>query len=71
MRVCGTEGSGISRTGLEFQVLKKIILRKTGQELLRTLREIEKETLARTRRSLFGTRGDAEYQLFLIPAFYR
>ena len=37
-----------------FQVAKKIILRKTGQELLRTLRDIEKETLARTRRSLFG-----------------
>jgi len=37
-----------------FQVRKKIILRKTGQELFETLREIEKETLARTRRSLFG-----------------
>jgi hypothetical protein len=37
-----------------FQVRKKIILRKTGQELFETLRAIEKETLARTRRSLFG-----------------
>ena len=37
-----------------FQVHKKIILRKTGQDLFETLREIEKETLARTRRSLFG-----------------
>ncbi len=37
-----------------FQVRKKIILRKTGQEIFQTLREIEKETLARTRRSLFG-----------------
>jgi class 3 adenylate cyclase len=37
-----------------FQVRKKIILRKAGQELFETLREIEKETLARTRRSLFG-----------------
>src|SRR5271165_6298217 len=37
-----------------FQVRKKIILRKTGQELFQTLRDIEKETLARTRRSLFG-----------------
>jgi hypothetical protein len=53
-----------------FQVSKKIILRKTGQELLRTLREIEKETLARTRRSLFGTRGDAEYELFLNPLLF-
>ena len=37
-----------------FQVRKKIILRKTGQDLFETLRDIEKETLARTRRSLFG-----------------
>jgi hypothetical protein len=35
-------------------VRKKIILRKTGQDLFETLREIEKETLVRTRRSLFG-----------------
>ena len=38
-----------------FQVRKKIILRKTGQELFETMREVEKGTLARTRRSLFGT----------------
>jgi hypothetical protein len=37
-----------------FQVRKKIILRKTGQELFETLREVEKSTLAHTRRSLFG-----------------
>lgn len=37
-----------------FQVRKKIILRKTGQDLFETLRAIEKETLARTRRSFFG-----------------
>jgi len=37
-----------------FQVRKKIILRKAGQDLFETLREIEKETLARMRRSLFG-----------------
>jgi class 3 adenylate cyclase len=37
-----------------FQVRKKIILRRTGQELFETLRAIEKETLARTRRSFFG-----------------
>jgi len=45
-----------------FQVRKKIILRKTGQDLFETLREIEKETLARTRRSLFGEArfGDAK-----------
>jgi hypothetical protein len=36
-----------------FQVRKRIILRKTGQEIFETLREVEKSTLARTRRSLF------------------
>ena len=55
-----------------FQVRKKIILRKTGQELFETLREIEKESLARMRRSLFGeaktgesSAGLASYGLFL------
>ncbi len=43
-----------------FQVRKKIILRKTGQDLFETLREIEKETLARTRRSFFGEVKTAE-----------
>ena len=53
----------------QFQVRKKIILRKTGQEIFETLREVEKSTLARTRRSLFGeeTAGGSyfTYPLFL------
>src|SRR6202007_1016882 len=53
-----------------FQVAKKIILRKTGQELFHILREIEKETLARTRRSLFGNQGETEYKLFLNPLLF-
>jgi class 3 adenylate cyclase len=53
-----------------FQVQKKIIQRKAAQELFHTLREIEMETLARTRRSLFGTRGEAEYRLFLNPLIF-
>jgi hypothetical protein len=51
-----------------FQVRKKTILRKTGQELFETLREVEKSVLARTRRSLFGEEpGDRQlaYSLFL------
>src|ERR1700676_2569405 len=50
------QGQGVEYSELmaAFQVRKKIILRKTGQDLFETLREIEKETLARTRRSLFG-----------------
>jgi len=52
-----------------FQVRKKIILRKTGQDIFETLREVEKSTLARTRRSLFGEETSATtyftYPLFL------
>jgi hypothetical protein len=43
-----------------FQVRKKIILRKAGQDLFETIREIEKETIARTRRSFFGGSGVSE-----------
>ncbi len=69
-----------------FHVRKKIILRRAGQEMFRLLREIEKETLARTRRSLFGDRlgdqlgdrpGDRPgepsadcYRLFLNPLIF-
>ena len=52
-----------------FQVRKKIILRKTGQEVFSMLREVEKSTLARTRRSFFGedsaTPAGGAYPLFL------
>jgi class 3 adenylate cyclase len=51
-----------------FQVRKRIILRKTGQEIFETLREVEKSTLARTRRSLFGEdTGSGSY--FSYPLF--
>ncbi len=53
-----------------FQVAKKTILRKTGQDLFRTLREIEKETLAKTRRSLFGPANESEYRLFMNPLIF-
>jgi len=53
-----------------FQVNKKIILRKASQDLFRTLREIEKETLARTRRSLFGADQEHIYSLFLNPLVF-
>jgi len=53
-----------------FQVAKKIVLRKTGQELFRTMREMDKETLAKMRRSLFGNRGEAEYKLLLNPLMF-
>lgn len=53
-----------------FQVAKKIILRKTGQDLFRTLRDIEKETLARTRRSFFGATDEEPYKIFLNPLIF-
>jgi hypothetical protein len=49
-----------------FQVAKKPVLRKVSQELFQTLQELEKETLARMRRSLFGeTAGQSNYRLFI------
>jgi len=53
-----------------FQVRKKITLRKAGQEVFRLLREIEKETLARTRLSLFGEIASDPYRLFLNPLLF-
>ncbi len=57
-----------------FQVGKKIILRRAGQEMFRLLCEIERETLARTRRSLLGDRlGELPadcYRLFLNPLIF-
>lgn len=66
------EGPRSNPKGLEFrdrflqlQVAKKIVLRKTGQELFVTLREVEKETVARMRRSLFGETHITAYDLFM------
>jgi hypothetical protein len=50
-----------------FQVRKKIIIRRAGQEVFHLLSEIEKETLARTRRSLLGELPADIYRLFLNP----
>jgi hypothetical protein len=48
-----------------FQVRKKIILRKTGQELFLMLRDMEKETIARTRRSRFGESDTEGHKVLL------
>jgi hypothetical protein len=50
---------------LKLQVSKKIVQRKAGQELFATLREIEKESLARMRRVLFGEAELGVYDLFM------
>lgn len=47
-----------------FQIAKKHILRQVAQELFRVLREIDGETLAAMRRSLFGD-ATTDYQVFL------
>jgi hypothetical protein len=48
-----------------FQINKKAVLRRVGQDLFQAGRDIEKEALGRTRRSLFGDAGMATYDLFL------
>jgi hypothetical protein len=49
----------------KFQVGKKNVLRKAGQDIFSTLREIEKETVAKLRRSMFGDDNAATYDLFV------
>ncbi len=48
-----------------FQLNKRTVLRKCGQDLYETLREIEKETILHMRRSIFGEAESAAYELFL------
>jgi hypothetical protein len=48
-----------------FQINKKTVLRRAGQDLFVILREAEKEILGRTRRSLFGDAMTAKSELFL------
>ncbi len=48
-----------------FQMSKKTLLRKTGDELFQTLRDVEKESLARMRRALFGSSDHPSYALLL------
>lgn len=48
-----------------FQVNKKNVLRRAGQDLFQTLREIEKQTLGKMRRSLFGEEETPQYDLFM------
>lgn len=48
-----------------FQINKKTILRRAGQDIFQTLREIEKQTLGKMRRSLFGDDDAPQYDLFM------
>ncbi|MGA9530218.1 MAG: hypothetical protein WBS24_19040 [Terriglobales bacterium] len=53
-----------------FHVHKKIIIRRAGQEVFAQLRDIERETLARTRTSLLGEVQADIYRLFLNPLIF-
>ena len=44
---------------------KRRVMRRAGQELFETLREVEKQHLSRMRRSLFGDSGMISYDLFM------
>src|SRR5260370_19219047 len=46
---------------VRFQINKKTILRRAGQDLFFILRDAEKESLSKTRRSLFGEPAAAAY----------
>src|SRR5258708_353089 len=56
---------GVGERFSAFQINKKPVLRRVAQELFVTSREIEKETLAKTRRSLFGETQAAAHDYFL------
>ncbi|HLW51881.1 MAG TPA: hypothetical protein VKW06_03470 [Candidatus Angelobacter sp.] len=49
----------------QFHINKKAVLRRAGQDLFFILRQAEKESLARTRRSLFGDAAALAYELLL------
>ena len=53
-----------------FQINKKAVLRKVGQDLFSTIRDIEKETISRMRRSFFGDAENETYDLFLNRLLY-
>jgi hypothetical protein len=48
-----------------FQINKRMVLRRAGQDLFGVLRDVEKETVAKTRRSLFGDQQAAAHDYFL------
>jgi predicted metal-dependent hydrolase len=48
---------------LRFQVSKRQVLRRVSQDVLATLNEVERETVASTRHALFGDREAAGYEV--------
>jgi len=56
---------GLQERFARFQVGKKMVLRKVGEELFRAQRDLEKEQLARMRRSIVGEEHAGIYEIFL------
>src|SRR5260370_36059258 len=50
---------------VRFQISNKAGMRRAGQALFSILRDVEKEALGKTRRSLFGEDAAAAYDLFV------
>ncbi len=48
---------------LRFQVNKRQVLRRVADDVLSTMADVERETVASTRRSLFGDRESAGYEV--------
>jgi len=48
---------------LRFQVNKRQVLRRVAEDVLSTMVDVERETVASTRRSLFGDRESAGYEV--------
>jgi class 3 adenylate cyclase len=48
---------------LRFQVNKRQVLRRVAEDVISTLQEVERETVASTRHSLFGDREAAAYEV--------
>ncbi len=69
-QVFAAKGVELRQHFADFQISKKAILRKVGQDLFLTMREIEKESLSRIRRSLFGDTESIAYDLFLNRLLY-
>ena len=62
-QTAGGKGHELRERFARFQVEKKNTLRRVGQDLFLTLRDIDKQTLAKMRRSLFGD-DSPDYELF-------
>src|SRR5262249_27252524 len=50
---------------MQFQINKKAVLRRAGQDLFAILRNVEREALSKMRRSFFGETATPAYDLFV------